>query len=313
MTDQGHMWFQYLTTAHVQTGKYEVAETYLPGKHSMPRTVQNDGLDPVTDAEPMPETFQREWATFVTGTDAQDSGYDPGSYGIGVQVHTRTITVPRVTPVHLLYYFSVSGTKEERILVQAPATADGIANPQADLGVGGAGLNLNMVGANLSRNVRSFEDYVADFAPQGFNRYGFVLPRAVSRSKASELHSFTGTFTDVDDNEAVYTTYIEPMYINNDRPLFDFIYLQTDITDLDSNVMQIPSRLLRWRGEVTSEHISPINRAGDAIRRDGYRYGRNSTDTAFTGEVSSPQPHIIEIDGVTYTNADGYNKGYKRQ
>ena len=305
MTDQGHMWFQYLTTAYVQTGKFEVAETYLPGKHQMPRTTQitADGVVPLD----YPDTFQREWATFVTGTDAADGGWDPGAYGIGVNVHEREITVPRVTPVHLLYYFSVSGTKEERILVQAPASAAGLLDAQDDLGVGGAGLNLNMVGANLSRNVRSFEDYVANFAPQGFNRYGFVLPRAVSRSKASELHSFTGTFTDVDDNEAVYTTYIEPMYINNDRPLFDFIYLQTDITDLDSNVMQIPSRLLRWRGGIASENIAPINRTGDAITRDGYYY-----DVA-NQEVTSPQAHIIEIDGVQYTHADAYNKGYKRQ
>lgn len=307
MTDQGHTWFHYLTTAYVQTGKYNVTETYLPGKHNMPRTPQvtADGVVPV----PMPETFQREWATFVTGTDAQVGGWDPGAYGIGVQVHTRTITVPRVSPVHLLYYYSVSGTKEERILVQTPASAAGLAAPEEDLASGGVGggLNLGMTDVALGRITRSFEDYVAAYAPQGFNRYGFVLPRGVSRSKASELHSFTGTFTDVGGAGGQYTVYFEPMYINNDRPLFDFIYLQTDITDLQSNVMQIPSRLLRWRGGITSENIAPINRSGDAITRDGYYY-----DTS-TGTMTSPQAHTITIDGVSYTNADGYNKGYKRQ
>ncbi len=305
MTDQGHMWFHYLTTAYVQTGKYEVDETYLPGKHSMPRTPQVTAAGVVPVA--MPETFQREWATFVTGTDALDPGFDPGAYGIGVHVHERTITVPRVRPVHLLYYYSLSGTKEERILVQAPVSAAGLIDPVDDLATGGAGFNLGMTDGTLGRIVRSSEDYIDTYAPQGFNRFGFVLPRGVSRSKASELHSFTGTFTDVDGVEGPYTVYMEPLYINNDRPLFDFIYLQTDITDLDSNILQIPSRLLRWRGSIASENIAPINRAGDAIVRDGYYY-----DTA-NQEVTEPQPHTITIDGQAYTNADSYNKGYKRQ
>ena len=305
MTDQGHVWFDYLTTAHVQTGKFEVTETYMPGKHQQQRTVQitADGVVAAT----YPESFAREWATFVSGDDAATKGYDPGAYGIGVSVHTRTITVPRVTPVHLLYYYSLSGTKEERILVQAPATAAGIADAQADLGTGGAGLNLNMVGAGLSRSVRSFDEYVGAFAPQGFNRYGFVMPRGVSRSQASELHSFTGTFTDVGGTPATYTVYMEPMYINNDRPLFDFIYMQSDVTDLDSDIMQIPSRLLRWRGGIPSENIAPINRAGAAIVRDGYYY-----DTT-AGDMAEPQAHTLTIDGVSYTSADGYNTGFKRQ
>lgn len=305
MTDQGHMWFQYLTTAYVQTGKYEIAETYLPGKHQMPRTPQvtADGVVPLD----YPETFQREWATFVTGTDAEDTGWDPGAYGIGVNVHERTITIPRVRPVHLLYYYSVSGTKEERILVQAPASAAGLADPEEDLGVG-AGLSLRMTDNNLNRVVRSFEDYVGEYAPQGFNRYGFVLPPGVSRSKASELHSFTGTFTDVDGDPDTYTVYMEPMYINNDRPLFDFIYLQTDITDLDSNVLQIPSRLLRWRGELTSQTIAPINRAGGALGRNGYLYDLANQEVTVPSKVTK-----ITIDDEEYINADAYNMGYKRQ
>lgn len=304
MTDQGHVWFDYLTTAHVQTGKFEVAETYLPGKHQEQRTVQITADDtPVA----YPESFAREWATFVTGDDAETKGYDPGAYGIGVSVHTRTITVPRVTPVHLLYYYSVSGTKEERILVQAPATAAGIADASADLVDGGAGLGLDMLGTGMSKNIRSFDEYVGAFAPQGFNRYGFVLPRGVSRSKASELHSFTGTFTDVEAATATYTVYMEPMYINNDRPLFDFIYMQTDVTDLDSNVMQIPSRLLRWRGGIPSENIAPINRTGPAIVRDGYYYDVDGQT------MVEPAATTLTIDGVSYTSSDAYNTGYKRQ
>jgi hypothetical protein len=306
MTDQGQVWFDYLTTAYVQTGKFEVTETYLPGKHSMPRTAQ---ITPAgTSAATYPETFQREWATFVTGTDTTDKGYDPGAYGIGVQVHERTIVVPQVLPVHLLYYYSVSGTKEERILVQVPSSAVGFSDPGEDLTGIGSQLGLDMLAPDLSRKVRSFSEYVQAFPVKGFNRYGFVLPRGVSRSKVSELHSLSGDWVDVNDAPVVSgVVYFEPMYINNDRPLFDFIYMQSDVTDLDSNVMQIPSRLLRWRGGIPSEAMAPINRSGDALLRDGYFY---DTDA---GDMAEPQAPTVSIDGVSYTNADAYGTGYKRQ
>jgi hypothetical protein len=297
MTDSGHVWFQYLADAYVQIGKFQVEETYLPGKHSMPRTTQVNGETPVT----YPESFAREWATFATTTDASTKGYDPGAYGIGAAVHERTITVPRVLPVHLLYYYSVSGTKEERILVQVPSTGDAA----ADLGDAG----LGVVTDDLTRITFSADEYTSTFAPAGFNRFGFVLPAGMSRSMASELHSFTGTFTDVDDASGTYTVYMEPMYINNDRPLFDFIYLQGYVTDdINGDVAGIEGRLLRWRGGIPSENIAPINRSGDALATDGYLYdvGANT--------FSGPQDQTLTIDGQAYSNADAYNvRNYKRQ
>jgi hypothetical protein len=295
MTDEGHIWFDYLTTAHVQSGKFEVAETYLSGRHSMPRTYADGNVGSPVD---YPESFNREWATFVTSTDAQVKGYDPGAYGIGAPVHARTITIPRVAPVHLLYYYGVSGTKEERILVQVPSTGsvtDDLVTP-------------GIVATGPARRTYSSREFVTQFAPSGFNRDGFILPAGMSRSKVSELNSFRGTFTDIEGASSTYTVYMEPMYVNNDRPLFDFIYLQANVTsNLNSNVAGIEGRLLRWRGGMPSENIAPINRMGDALGRDGYMY-----DVA-TNTFKTPVDTSLTIDGQAFSGADAYNvRNYKR-
>lgn len=306
---EGKVWFEYLTTAHVQVGGLEVSETYLHGLHQMPRTQQVTA--PGTTPAPMPRTFTREWATFVTGNDAETKGYDPGAYGIGVPVHTRTIypnvsganVVPAVAPVHLVYYCGVFGTTEKRQLLQVPSSAAGQTNPSVDLGSAG----LEMFTDTMSRIVRTWEEYVARFAPQGFNRFGLVLPGNSSWSHASEMFSVTGDWLEEGTGALLTgTVYFEPMHINNERPLFDLIYVLSDITDLDSNVMNVPSRLLRWRGGIPSEAIAPINRAGDALMREGYLYDvANET-------MTTPQPHTITIDGQAFSNAHAYNKGYTR-
>lgn len=301
-----NIWFDYLTTAHVQTGTYTVTETYLPGKHQLPRTPQITaaGNTPL----PYPESFNREWATFVTPTDATDKGYDPGAYGIGVNVHTREILIPTVKEVHLLYYYDMESTREERNLVQVDVV-DG--DPVVDLGIeDGIGVVSDVLDSNglPTRRVFTEDQFYSAFAGEGFNRYGFVLPPGFSRSKVSELHSFTGTFTDVDDDVDTYTVYMSPLYIANERPLFDFIYLQKNATNLRGEISGISGHLLRWRGGVPSSTIAPINRAGDAIQRDGYLYN-------VAGQViTDPTESGLSIDGVSYDTADAYNvRNYKRQ
>lgn len=300
-----NIWFDYLTTAHVQTGTYQIIEQYLPGKHQMPRTPQITA--PGNVPLPYPESFNREWATFVTGTDAEDKGYDPGAYGIGVNVHERTINIPLVREVHLLYYYDMESTREERNLVQVPVV-DG--DPVVDLGTAGLDIVADVLDEHglPRRRVYTESQYYNAFGPDGFNRFGFVLPRGVARSKVHELHSFTGTFEDVEGNEDTYTVYMNPLYIINERPLFDFIYLQKDVTDLQSNVMQISGHLLRWRGGIPSQTIAAINRSGEPITRDGYLY-----DLENQAITTPDQSGTIVIDGVTYTHADSYNKGYRRQ
>lgn len=294
-----NIWFDYLGTAHVQTGTYQVAETYLPGKHHLQGVTQI--TPPGATPQPYPESFSADWAWNRTPTDAVDKGYDPGAYGVGAPVHTRTIDIPLVKEVHLLYYYDMESTREERNLVQVDV-ADG--DPVDDLGDSGLGI----VHDNLSRKVFTENQFYEAFAPQGYNQFGFVLPRGMSRSKVHELHSFTGTFEDIDENSDVYTVYFEPVFINNDLPLFSFIYMQKDVTDLRGNVPNISSHILRWQGGIPSSTIAPINREGSAIVSDGYLYNVGAQVVTTPNENTT-----VVIDGVTYGGADQYNIGYKRR
>lgn len=300
-----NIWFDYLTTAYVQTGSYQVVEQYLPGKHQMPRTTQITAVGNVPTA--YPESFNREWATFVTGTDAEDKGYDPGAYGIGVNVHNRTIEVPVVRQVHLLYYYDMESTRQERTLVQVPAVDP---DPVVDLGTAGLDIVADTLDANgfPMRRVFNESQYYDAFGPAGFNRFGFVLPTGMARSKVSELHSYTGSFEDVAGVTDVYTVYMAPVYITNERPLFDFIYMQKDVTDLQSNVSGISGHLLRWRGGIPSEAIAPINRAGIAVGTSGYRHDVSTHELVEADAVTK-----ITVDGTEFSNTDAYNTGYKRQ
>lgn len=282
------IWFDYLTDAYVQTGKYEVAEKYLPGQHFAQGIGNVVGATSEVD---LPESFSREWATFADGDDT-DLGYDPGAYGIGVGTSSRAITMPKVQHVHLLYMYDLESTRQVRTLVQVPYATDA----ETDLGDSG----LKMINDDLSKKVFSEDSYIAAFAGEGFNRFGSVYPTGVIPSSVSELHSLTGTFVDTADQSATYRVYVSPLYINNDRPLFDFIYLQKGIaSNLDGS--GISGYLLRWQGGVTSENIAPINREGNKLVRDGYLF-KTSDQT-----VSSPSDATTTVDGVAYTNADAYN------
>lgn len=292
------IWFEYLTTAYVQTGKYTVAEKYLPGQHF------TQGLGnitaPAVEAD-KPESFSREWATFVEGTEAASSGYDPGSYGIGVGVSSRTIDLPLVREVHLLYMYDLESTRQVRTLVQVPAVTDA----ETDLGTTSG---LGIITDDLGRLPFSEDEYLASFAPAGFNRFGIVLPSGVALSDVSELHSLTGTFTDVESNTASYTVYMSPLYIAQDRPLFDFIYLQNSGA-ANLNGSGISGRLLRWQGGVVSTTIAPINREGSDVVRDGYLFNTSNQTTSVPAATVN-----VGVDGQTYTNADAYNvKNLRRQ
>lgn len=297
-TTQGNMWFHYLTTAYVQTGEYEITETMKEGKHHAQGIKQVLGN---TTVSPYPEHFIPEWATTVGPNDK----YDKGAYGLGIPVHERTLKVPRVRRVHLLYFFSLSGTAEERTLVQVPADSGDYLD---DLGPNGLGL----LSATGERIVWSTQEYVEKFKVAGFNRFGKVFPTGMSASAVSELRSFTGEFVEVVDAgqaEAPATTvtvYFSPLWINGARPHFDFVYLQVDETDIQGGVAGVASRLIRWIGGVTSENIAPLSRDGGAVLRDGYRYDVDGQ------VIESPLPKTITIDGVTYTDPSSYNLGYTR-
>lgn len=294
MTDHGRVWFEYLTDAYVQTGSMEVAETYLHGKQWVPNNPNiTTGNSPVG----YPESFAQDWAWDGTATSA---GYDKGAYGIGASVDERTITIPKVKPVHLLYYYSATGTKEERILVQTDVVMEDGEDEEEGTADDVRVNLLGVVNADLSPINYTFEQYVARFAPQGFNRMGFVLPAHMSRSKVSELHSFTGDFIPVgEDSPESLTVYFEPLYINNDLPLFDHIYLQKDVT-IPSGTSMVPGYFMRWLGGAPSENIAPINREGTGLVKDGFRI-------AGDGSLVTPSDTTFSVDGQTFTGAEAYN------
>lgn len=248
--------------------------------------------------QPFPETFQREWATFANGRD-DVLGYDPGAYGIGTPVYNRSITVPAVKKVTLLYMYDTESTREVRRLVQYDGTAS-------------EAIAAGILGSGNSKVIRTNEEYIEKFGYDGFNRFGRVLPPDVQDSTVQELSSFKGTFVDTDGNtQNNVVLYVDPVYMNNGLPMFDMVYMLGGFSgNLDGDESLISGRLLRWHGEYVSENVAPINRAGDEYTNAGYWYyvdGSGNTIQLTTDDVVTSQ------DGIAYTNADAYNlRNYRR-
>lgn len=240
---------------------------------------------------PFPK-FSRDWAAFSDGRDDL-KGYDPASYGIGVKSSAQDVVIPKVKEVSLFYFVHNISTQEQKTLVQF----DGDLTDAVNAGI---------VAAGGERIVWTDEEYYEKFKTQGFNRFGKVLPAGVSESQVNELTSFTGDFEDTDGNVSSVTAYFAPVYMYNGLPLFDKIYLQYgNENGMDGDVTGIPGHFMRWLGGTQSGTIAPINRAGDALKRDGYIYssdGTNNTNTAKT-PADAPASH----DGVSIVNADEYN------
>lgn len=242
-----------------------------------------------TDETEFPSTFSADWAVFSDGRDDL-KGYNPGSYSIGIKPSTRIVTVPVVKQVSLLYYVSEKSTQEERALVQF----DGDLTDLKTMG---------LVGAAGERISFTDEEFVDKFAGTGFNRYGKIMPKGITYSTVNELASFTGNFIG-ESGQAVpgVTVYFENMFLHNQRPLFDYVYLQAGFAGKFGEWAENYGYFLRWLGGAQSETIAPINRWGDVIHRDGYLYDTDNQaltsphDGAFPGE-----------DGLVYENADSYN------
>lgn len=252
----------------------------------------------VLEDRALPDSFYREWATFAEGRDDL-LGYDPGAYGVGTSVTRRTIVVPQVKQVSLLYMNYVASTKEERVLVQYDGDLSDLES---------AGL----VGSGGTRITFTEEEFVSAFGAQGFNRYGYVMPAGMERSQVQELGVYTGTFIDTTGSEvADANLYLQPIYMYQERPMFDYVYVTGGFRgDLDPNATGISGHLFRWQGQFNSESIAPINRDGDAIIRDGYDY---YVDGGVLTEVT-PSDAQLSQDGVSYDNTDAYNvRNYRRR
>lgn len=247
----------------------------------------------------IPETFIREWATFSTANEAAVQGYDSGAYGIGVSASSKVIEVPKVKRVHLLYKYDLESTRQERTLVQVEASSE-VSTPAADLGPAGIGV----INADLSRKVFNEDQFWDTFADSGYNRFGSVWPKGMKPSNVGELTSVSGNFVTVEgDDVSAVQLYVSPLYIENERPLFDAVYLAAAGMGVKQDGNEIEGYLIRWRGGIPSREIAPINRSGDEIVRNSpiYRDGGNITE-----------PKLV-IDGIEYDGADAYNvSGYRR-
>lgn len=250
--------------------------------------------------ELLPESFYREWATYATGRDDL-LGYDPGAYGVGTPTTRRTIVVPAVKQVSLLYMNFVASTKEERVLVQY----DGDLSALESAGI---------VGSGGSRITFTDEEYNSTFAAAGFNRYGYVMPAGMERSQVSELAVYTGDYVDTDGTviEASVNLYLQPIYMYQERPMFDYVYMTGGWRgDLDSAETGISGHLFRWQGQFNSEYIAPINRTGSAIIRDGYDYYADASGNVISVTIGDT---VTSQDGIEYENADAYNvRNYRRR
>lgn len=234
--------------------------------------------------------FSRDWAAFSDGDDAA-KGYDPGSYSIGVKPSYLEVKVPAVKKVSLLYYVSENSTQEERTLVQYDGTlTDAITD--------------GIVATGGARLVYTEEEYIDTFVSKDtetFNRFGKVLPAGVSYSQVNELSSLTGTFTDTGGNLGTFTIYVQPIFMHNQLPLFDYIYLYHGLQDGFTVDAGTSGHFLRWLGAQDSDAIAPINRWGNALIRDGYRFD------PLTGTLSKPADAPTTEDGVTVKYGDDYN------
>lgn len=246
----------------------------------------------------LPESFYREWATYAEGRD-DELGYDPGAYGVGTPVSRRTVVVPQVKKVSLLYLNYVASTKEERVLVQYDGTLSNMAS---------AGI---VTAQGDSIMFTEYEFYEA-FGAEGFNRFGYVMPQGMERSVVNELAVYNGTFEATDGSTVTdVNLYLQPIYMYQERPMFDYVYVIGGFRgDLDPEVTGISGHLYRWQGQFNSEAIAPINRDGAAVVRDGYDYYvEDGTLTEIT-----PSDANLQQDGQTYEGADAYNvRNYRRR
>jgi len=250
-----------------------------------------------TGDKSFPSTFSADWAVFSDGRDDL-KGYDPGAYSIGIKPSVSIITVPLLKKVSLLYLVSNNSTQEQRTLVQYDGDIDaldsaGIVDKVSTGSPTGEG--------KATRVTWTDQGYIEKFAPAGYNRFGKVLPKGIAESDVNELTSFTGSFQLTDGSTSTVTAYFQPIYMYNQLPLFDYVYLQGGFAgDFTADKgIEIPGHFLRWLGYAPSENIAPINRAGSGLVRDGYIWDSSAMKT--------PSDVDIVDDGTTIKGADAYN------
>jgi len=308
------IYFKPLGQVYIQHGAYQLTKKYRDG-HVHVQGMENvvGDVDPAT-LKTLPEYFVNGWAQMMypvpeSTMQNHEDVYDRGAYAVGIPVNEIDyIRIPKFKPVHLFYFHTTNVNNETREVVQFDPAAfteyedeNGNVITAADF--------VTKLSTTYWESEQDYYDWLNKIgALRGFNRNAKAYPPAVTKSAVSELASYRGQ-VDLDGNGTLetITIHVTPMYIQNERPIFDLVYLSNDPlkTDDGKNAETetlFPGRMLKWYGGFTSEWRHAINYTDHSDKGVSIAQGSNPDGT--------DRPIIedqIVIDGVTYLNADTYN------
>ena len=318
------IYFKKLNEAYVQSGRITLTKYFREGYVHVQgaENIIGDVTDPAK-LKLLPDYFANGWAQFMypapelsTLNSDKSNLYDKGAYGVGIPAYdTEYLNIPRFKKVVLYYKHDTSATYEVRELVQFDPSAF---NPYVDSTTGQTVNAIQFQAQIEAAHFESEQDYYAFLinagrTMEGYNRNGRMLPPGFTKTAVSELGSYTGEVTLEDGSRQTVRVHVTPMFIQNDRGMFDMVYFENDalvdahgVTTGKSSLFS--GRLLRWYGGQVSQTRAAINYSDDSLT--GVSIGQSSN---LDGQDSPAVEDQIVIDGVTYINSNNYNLTRKLQ
>lgn len=320
------IYFKKIQETYVQSGRIELKKTYREG-HVHVQGAENivgDWDNPAT-LKTLPDYFVNGWAQFMypvpelASLDADKNFlFDKGAYGVGVPFEVEFLSIPKLKKVTLFYRHDTGVNNETRELVEFDGSAfTPYTGEKADgtTGVVDAAEFVKILSNKVFHTELEYYDWLHEVGTvmEGYNRNGRMLPPGVTKTAVSELMGYKGK-VDVEGVLTDVTIHVTPMYIQNDRPMFDLVYFGTDIlTDSEnggsaSATSLHAGRLLRWYGGSTSTSRHAINWTDDSLQGVSIATGYN-----LDGTDNPRLDDVLEIDGVQYVNGYDYNVTKKLQ
>lgn len=312
--------FKLVKQTYIQKGAIQLKKTYYDGKAHVQGAENILGQAELNNPKLLPEYFMNDWAQLMYPVDTTLSPelvYDKGAYQIGVPYETEYLNIPKFYPVYLLYFINTNATNPIKELV----SFDPSLFVDYEEGSPSTVVDAEAFVEKLTTTVWGTEQEYADWlhsipgAIGGFNRSGKVYPPGVSKTAVSELLGMRAKVDYIDQNGAPQTGVIDvnvaPSYVQNSRPIFDVLYLVTDVlyNELGENAAKnvlLPGRLLRLRGATPSEVRAPINWTDDSLGGNVIDQGTN-----IHGVNNPAIPTPLTIDGVSYKESGAYNVSNK--
>jgi hypothetical protein len=312
------IYFKNLGKVYIQHGAYRLEKKYREG-HVHVQGMENivNDVDP-ENLKTLPEYFVNGWAQFMHPAPEPKSPnyedmWDRGAYGVGIPVlEVNYVNIPKFKPVYLFYFHSTSaGNNETREVVQFdPAAFTEYTDENGTVYT--AEKFVEKLSNTYWESEQEYYTWLNSIgALRGFNRNAKAYPPAVTKSAVSELASYKGKIMEYDGNgEGTYrdvTIHVTPMYIQNERPIFDMVYFSNDVllTPEGENAERaslFPGRLLKWYGGFTSEWRHAINYEDHS--EGGVAIATGSTPEGQSRPLLEDQ---IVIDGETYLGSEAYN------